>query len=71
MMREEPEPEDEAFDALGEDEWLPVMEAARLIGKSPWTLYTLARKGRIETCRIDHRILVNLGSLSDYFRQRE
>ncbi len=53
------------------DDWLPLMEAAQLTGKSPWTLYTLVRKGRIENFRDGHRIFVNMGSLADYFERRD
>ena len=53
------------------DDWLPLMEAARLMDKSPWSLYTLVRKGRIESSRIDHRIFVNMGSLFDYYKRRK
>jgi len=69
-MREEAEPGDEDFDALEEDVWLPVMEAARLIGKSPWTLYTLVRTGRIEAQKDGHNVFVNLRSVFDYYEQR-
>lgn len=74
-MREEAKPGDEDFDAfdfdaLEEDVWLPVMEAARLIGKSPWTLYTLVRTGRIEAQKDGHNVFVNLRSVFDYYKQR-
>jgi hypothetical protein len=53
------------------DDWLPLIEAAQLTGKSLWTLYTVVRKGRIESFRDGHRIFVNMGSLVEYFRRRD
>ena len=53
------------------DDWLPLIEAAQLTGKSLWTLYTVVRKGRIESFRDGHRIFVNMGSLVDYLRRRD
>jgi hypothetical protein len=58
-------------DDFDRDDWLPLMEAAQLTGRSPWTLYTLVRKGRIENFRDGHRIFVNMGSLADYFERRD
>jgi len=54
-----------------QDDWLPLMDAALLLGKSHWTLYTLVRKRRIESTKAGHRILVKWGSLIDYFRRKE
>ena len=53
------------------DDWLPLIEAARLTGRSLWTLYTVVRKGRIESFRDGHRIFVNMGSLVDYFERKD
>jgi hypothetical protein len=53
------------------DDWLPLIEAAHRTGRSLWTLYTVVRKGRIESFRDGHRIFVNMGSLIDYFRRRD
>lgn len=69
-MRED---DDEVADMEGfdRDDWLPLIEAAQLTGKSLWTLYTLVRKSRIESFRDGHRIFVNMGSLIDYFERKD
>lgn len=58
-------------DAAGYNDWLPLTLAAELASKSRWTLYTLVRKGRIESSRAGKRVMVKWGSLCDYFEQRE
>ena len=59
------------MDDFDRDDWLPLIEAAHLTGKSLWTLYGVVRKGRIESFRDGHRIFVNMGSLADYFERRD
>ena len=58
-------------DAADYDDWLPLLLAAELADKSRWTLYTLAREGRIESSRAGKRVMVKWGSLCDYFEQRK
>ena len=53
------------------DVWVPLLEAAQILGKSQWSLYTLVRNGHVESRRSGHRIYVELESVCTYYELRE
>jgi|GEM_PF-2019701 len=53
------------------DTWVTLVEAAEMLEKSQWSLYTLVRKRYIESRRVGYRIYVELGSVFMYYELRE
>lgn len=51
--------------------WLPLLEAAKILEKSQWSLYTLINQKHIKSRKIGHRVYIEWDSLCMYYEQRE
>lgn len=52
-------------------ECIRAQEAAELLGLSPWTIYKLAREGRLPHVRIGARVLFRRSTIMEWLARQE